>query len=296
VYRGARVAGLVRYLWGPGRHNEHTDPHLVACWRGSQPAVLAEVEPALLVSGYGDDAPARRDFTALVAELEAALRLREALSGTPAGQRVVWHCPLRVADTDRELTDAQWAEVAEDLLRRTGLDPAGGRTATAGADSRGEEQAGCRWVAVRHDALSIHVVVLLAREDGSAANPRFDYRRVRETCLAAEQRYGLQVTAPIDGTAVPAVSRAETEKAGRRGADSSPRTRGSGEQARVALRRALAAAPWPPAAKPSSSPGCAAAASSSANDTAPASPTTLRARPPAPNSTTATATSTSNPT
>jgi len=236
VYRGARVAGLVRYLWGPGRHNEHTDPHLVACWRGSQPAVLADVEPALLAP-RGSDRPARRDFAALVAELEAPVRLREALSGTPVGPRVVWHCPLRVVDTDRELTDAQWAEVAEDLLRRTGLDRAAGRNAAAGADGVGREQAGCRWVAVRHDAVSIHVVVLLAREDGSAANPRFDYRRVRETCLAAEQRHGLQVTAPIDGTATPAVTRAETEKASRRGADSSPRTQGSGEQARVALRR-----------------------------------------------------------
>lgn len=90
---------------------------------------------------------------------------------------------------------------------------------------------------MRHDAVSIHVVVLLARSDGSAANPRFDYRRVRETCLAAEQRHGLQVTPPIDGTATPATTRAETEKAGRGGADNSPRTRVSGEQARVALRR-----------------------------------------------------------
>ncbi len=244
VYRGGRVAGLVRYLYGPGRHNEHLDPHLVACWRGSQPSVLAETEPALLAAADGDRAAegggARRDVAALVAELEAPLRLREALTGTPAGPRVVWHCPLRVADGDAELSDAQWAEVAEDLLRRTGLHPgAGGRGPIAGdPDAVGaRESAGCRWVAVRHDAVSIHVVVLLAREDGSAANPRFDYRRVRETCLAAEQRHGLQVTAPIDGTATPATTRAETEKAGRGGTDSNPRTRVSGEPARVALRR-----------------------------------------------------------
>jgi len=243
VYRGGRVTGLVRYLYGPGRHNEHLDPHLVACWRGSQPSVLAETEPALSAVD-GDRAEggggARRDFAALVAELEAPLRLREALTGTPAGRRVVWHCPLRVADGDPELSDAQWAEVAEDLLRRTGLDPGAGRRGPSAGDpdAAGEgESAGCRWVAVRHDAVSIHVVVLLARSDGSAANPRFDYRRVRETCLAAEQRHGLQVTAPIDGTATPSTTRAETEKAGRGGADSDPRTRVSGEPARVALRR-----------------------------------------------------------
>ncbi len=104
------------------------------------------------------------------------------------------------------------------MLLRTGLDPAAGRPDTPGASGTGREEAGCRWVAVRHDAVSIYVVVLLARDDGSAANPRFDYRRVRETCLAAEERYELQITAPIDGTATPVVTRAETEKAARRAA------------------------------------------------------------------------------
>ncbi len=31
--RGARVAGLMYYLYGPGRNEAHTDPHLVAGWR-----------------------------------------------------------------------------------------------------------------------------------------------------------------------------------------------------------------------------------------------------------------------
>jgi len=30
VLRGTRVAGLIWYLYGPGRHEEHIDPHLVA--------------------------------------------------------------------------------------------------------------------------------------------------------------------------------------------------------------------------------------------------------------------------
>ncbi len=32
VYRGGDVGGLLRYLYGPGRHNEHENPHLVAAW------------------------------------------------------------------------------------------------------------------------------------------------------------------------------------------------------------------------------------------------------------------------
>lgn len=34
ISRGTRMMGLIRYLVGPGRANEHTDPHLVA---GSAP-------------------------------------------------------------------------------------------------------------------------------------------------------------------------------------------------------------------------------------------------------------------
>ena len=33
VLRGGRPDGLIRYLYGPGRHEEHTDPHIVAAWR-----------------------------------------------------------------------------------------------------------------------------------------------------------------------------------------------------------------------------------------------------------------------
>ncbi len=30
--RGTNVGGLLRYLFGPGRREEHTDPHIVAAW------------------------------------------------------------------------------------------------------------------------------------------------------------------------------------------------------------------------------------------------------------------------
>ena len=31
--RGERVEPLIYYLYGPGRREEHTDPHIVAGWR-----------------------------------------------------------------------------------------------------------------------------------------------------------------------------------------------------------------------------------------------------------------------
>jgi hypothetical protein len=48
--RGTRVSGLIYYLYGPGRDEAHTDPHIVAGWRDP-----AELEPPLRGSG-------RRDF------------------------------------------------------------------------------------------------------------------------------------------------------------------------------------------------------------------------------------------
>ncbi len=44
ITRGQRVHGLLIYLWGPGRREEHTDPHLVAAWDGA--GELADLEPA----------------------------------------------------------------------------------------------------------------------------------------------------------------------------------------------------------------------------------------------------------
>ena len=48
--------------------------------------------------------------------------------------------------------------------------------------------------------------------------------RVRDACLAAEQRYGLRSTAPADRTAARRPSRAETGKAARHGQGEPPRT------------------------------------------------------------------------
>ena len=192
VYRGSKVGGLVRYLYGPGRHNEHVDQRLVACWSGADAQALAVVEPEWTASG-------ERDYRGLIAELEAPAAYAERLDANP-----VWHCPLRTAPGDRVLTDAEWAYVAADLMHRTDIAP------------RGDEGA-CRWIAVRHDEESIHVVAVLARQDGASARTPNDYRRVRETCLAAEQKYGLTVTAPADRTAARHTTRAEVERSTRTG-------------------------------------------------------------------------------
>ena len=199
VYRGGKVGGLLRYLYGPGRHNEHENPHLVAAWDLQTPAELATLEPRVLT---GQGARAVRDFGPMTASMELATALRRIPESVAARQ--VWHCPLRVAPGDRVLTDAEWAQVARDVVHRTGI------------AERGDD-GGCRWIAVRHDAHSVHLVAVLARQDGRPVRLSHDHLKVRQACRDAERRLGLTVTAPADRTAATHSTRAEVEKAARKG-------------------------------------------------------------------------------
>ena len=193
--RGEHVEPLLYYLFGPGRHEEHTDPHIVAGWR--HPASL---EPALRPDG-------KRDF----ATLTGLLKQPQAALGDRGYPQPVWHCAMRAAPEDRMLSDDEWAVVAHEVMHRTGLSP------------YGQEDEAVRWIAVRHGDDHIHLVAMLARQDGSKPSLSWERYKVRAACLAAEQRYGLRCTAPADHTAARRPSRAENEKAARRGLDEAPR-------------------------------------------------------------------------
>ena len=127
-------------------------------------------------------------------------------SGGPEGKRgYVWHCSARVAGGDRVLSDAEWGEIARDLLHGAGV---------AARDDPG----GPRWVAVRHADDHIHIAVVLVRQDTCRRFwPYRDYPRLREAAREVERRLGLTVTAAADGTAERAPSRGEREKAARQG-------------------------------------------------------------------------------
>jgi hypothetical protein len=194
--RGQDVAGLIRYLYGPGRREEHTDPHIIAGYRPP-----ADLEPPLRANGSRD-----------LRRLAGLLRLPHDALGKWGYAKPVWHCPMRAAPDDRLLSDAEWAGIARDVMHRTGLCP------------RGEEDDAVRWIAIRHGTDHIHLVAMLARQD--RARPRIvnERYRVRDACIAAEQRYGLRSTAPADRTAARSPSRAETGKAARHGRGEPPRT------------------------------------------------------------------------
>ena len=203
--RGARVAGLIYYLFGPGRREEHTDPHLIAGWRHP-----AELEPPLRPGG-------RRDFR----QLCGLLQQPHVALGPRGFDRPVWHCAVRAAPQDKTLSDDEWAHIAGDVMHRTGLAPCG------------QDDDAVRWVAVRHGRDHIHIVAMLARRDGGRPRLSNERYRVREACRAAEDRCGLRRTAPGDRTAARRPTRAENEKTRRRGWREAPR---------VALKRAVSTA------------------------------------------------------
>ena len=128
---------------------------------------------------------------------------------------------LRAAPGDRDLTDAEWREIVGELMHRLGL------------SKRGSEGAGVRWVAVAHGDNHVHVVAVMARQDGRRAHVDREYIRVGRAVRWAERTYKLHVTGHADGTAAKRPTRAEQEKS---------RRAGRGEPPRATLRRKVHAA------------------------------------------------------
>lgn len=198
VTHGWRVAGLVAYLMGPGRAEEHRNPRVIASWDGRDVAW----QPARTGPGEWD---------LELGPLIRALRAPAVAAGLPedadeAGRRgYVWHCSVRLAAADRVLGDAEWAGIARELLDGAGI-------------AERQDPGGPRWVAVRHADDHIHIAAVLVRQDtGRRFWPHRDFPRLRAAAQRVEARLGLTVTASADGTAARAPDRGEIEKARRRG-------------------------------------------------------------------------------
>jgi hypothetical protein len=226
ISRGASMPDLVSYLFGPGRHNEHVNQHLVAGYADAvftadgvlwqqEPGVTRRLRKQARELGWQVDYPRSR----WQAEV-------------PAGH--VWHCSLSLKAEEGPLTDTQWTQAAHTLVDTLGF---------SGADGKSP----CRWIAVRHGPSAdgndhIHVAVSLVREDGTKASTWNDYRKAGKVCEELEERFGLEhVSGRSVHRSVPEPSRADREISA---------ARGDPEPLRVRLERTVRA--------------CAAAASSEA--------------------------------
>ena len=107
--RGEHVQPLLYYLFGPGRREEHTDPHIVAGWR--HPASL---EPPLRPDGT-------RDFTKLTGLLlqpQAALGKRAYARPVLPSKRT--HMG-RIEAALGQIPDEQARDRSQVFRRRSGL-------------------------------------------------------------------------------------------------------------------------------------------------------------------------------
>jgi len=182
--RGDRMRGLVEYLFGPGKRNEHTHQRIVAAYDDE------------LVGAH----PGEFDRARVAAELDYPRRW----FAPETTSEFVYHVSISNPVEDRDLTDAEWAQVAETAAERLGF----------GAP---HSPRGVRWVAVHHGKSAagndhIHLVANMVREDGGTHWLRSDYTVLRGVAKEMEARFGLaDRTAPI-GAGTPELSRVEVAR------------------------------------------------------------------------------------
>jgi Relaxase/Mobilisation nuclease domain len=178
--RGHDVAGLVRYLFGPGRANEHTNQRVVAC---SDPTWTGTVQP---------DAKTTRQ---LIAELHDPV----VRHGDCTKDGYVYHVAVSLSAEDGQLSDERWRQVAQRFADKLGFDDQ------------------VHWVAINHGLTTngndhIHLVTNLIRDDtGRAHKLSYDRMRRREACIELEEEFGLTATAPAGQGLAGSLSRREVE-------------------------------------------------------------------------------------
>ncbi|GHB76067.1 mobilization protein [Streptomyces xanthochromogenes] len=182
---GDDTAGLLYYLYGPGKRDEHVDPHMVAAWDPFVPDPVKSEDFSIADLAMLLDAPVR------------------ALTGRKPPLHV-FHVAVRNPPEDRLLTDEEWARVAREMMHAAGIAPH-------------TDDQGCRWVAVRHADDHIHIVATRAREDDRQPDTSWSKLRMQEAARGFEIEFGLRRLAHADGTARRWSKTGEADKATRRG-------------------------------------------------------------------------------
>jgi len=184
---GSRVRGLVEYLFGPGRSEEHTDPH-----------VIASHDTLLL----GDRAPSPLARKMLAVELDST-RITMA---PEVKEKFVWHASISLAPEDGPVSEEMWRDIAESVAEHMGF----------GEDTPG---APVRWIAVHHGVSRngndhIHLMANLIAEDGRKHNFRGSPGpMLSEVRKRLEIKHGLRLVGHDKGTGLGAYSQADARRA-----------------------------------------------------------------------------------
>lgn len=178
ISRGSNPEGLLRYLFGRGRHNEHRDQHLIAGSMDMREGFGLDGRPVRSFRELGDAFDRR--YLRRLAKGEPCPPDRRSAKRNPGnrdGLDRVWHCSLAIRAGDGILTDQQWESLVVDYLQRLNI-----------LDEHGE---GATWLAVRHGLSKngndhVHVVVQLAADD-RWINPYNDRVHAQKACRNMER-------------------------------------------------------------------------------------------------------------
>ena len=189
IVTGGDTGGLMRYLVGPGRANEHENPHVIA---GSRDIVRKWGDWETISVSQASEIATRLD--AYMHETGTfptgkARRFNPATGAVEWNGEIeanhVWHCSLSLSPEEAALGDEVWGRIASDFMSEMGF---------SGTDGK----APCRWVAIHHGSAKnggdhIHSAATIVREDGTKWSPWYDQRRAQKACNVLEHRYGLLV-------------------------------------------------------------------------------------------------------
>lgn len=189
IVTGGDTGGLMRYLVGPGRANEHENPHVIA---GSRDIVRKWGDWETISVSQASEIATRLD--AYMHETGTfptgkARRFNPATGAVEWNGEIeanhVWHCSLSLSPEEAALGDEVWGRIASDFMSEMGF---------SGTDGK----APCRWVAIHHGSAKnggdhIHIAATIVREDGTKWSPWYDQRRAQKACNVLEHRYGLLV-------------------------------------------------------------------------------------------------------
>ncbi len=188
IVTGGDTAGLMRYLFGPGRANEHTEQHLVAGdplimmkwgdWSElsmSQATEMGHTLDSNMTSRGMDVTGPIRNYNPETGETEVV----------GYGHNHVWHCSLSLSPEEGPLSEEKWAAIAHDFMDAMGFTEASGK-------------APCEWVAVHHGVARnggdhIHIAANVVREDGTKWSPWRDQVIASKAVNGIEHKYGLEV-------------------------------------------------------------------------------------------------------
>ena len=189
IVTGGDTGGLMRYLVGPGRANEHENPHVIA---GSRDIVRKWGDWETISLSQASEIATRLDAYMHETGTFPTGKVRRFNPATGAVEwngeieaTHVWHCSLSLSPEEAALGDEVWGRIASDFMSEMGF---------TGTDGK----APCRWVAIHHGSAKtggdhIHIAANIVREDGTKWSPWYDQRRAQKACNVLEHRYGLLV-------------------------------------------------------------------------------------------------------